>query len=109
MLLYEEGIRPVQAQEAGSPHWEADHQRRVVACQWFIRMYRPHAAREDTVLLPALRTLVSSKQVAALDARMEADVPRALGAEGFEKAVAVVASLAKTRGIYGLAPLTPCR
>jgi len=87
---------------------DADHQRRLVtACQQFIRMYRPHEAREDTVLFPALRTLVSPKQVEALGSRMETDEKKVLGAEGFEKAVAEVASLEKTLGIYELTQFTP--
>lgn len=40
----------------------------VAACQRFIRMYRPHEAREDTVLFPALRTILPPKQVEALGA-----------------------------------------
>jgi hemerythrin-like domain-containing protein len=87
---------------------DTDHQRRTVAaCQQFIRMYRPHEAREDTVLFPALRTIISPKQVEALGTRMEADEKKVLGAEGFEKAVAEVASLEKTLGIYDLTQFTP--
>jgi hemerythrin-like domain-containing protein len=81
--------------------------RLVAACQQFIRMYRPHEAREDTVLFPALRTILPPKQVEALGARMEADEKKVLGAEGFEKAVAEVASLEKALGIYDLAQFTP--
>jgi hemerythrin-like domain-containing protein len=81
--------------------------RLVAACQQFIRMYRPHEAREDTVLFPALRTILAPKQVEALGARMEADEKKVLGAEGFEKAVAEVASLEKALGIYDLAQFTP--
>jgi hemerythrin-like domain-containing protein len=82
-------------------------QRLVASCQEFIRMYRQHEAREDTVLFPALRTILKSKQVEALGARMEADEKKVLGAEGFEKAVAEVARLEKTLGIDDLAQFTP--
>jgi hemerythrin-like domain-containing protein len=81
--------------------------RLVAACQQFIRMYRPHEAREDTVRFPALRTIVSPKQVEALGARMEADEKKVLGAEDFAKAVAEVARLEKTLGIDDLAQFTP--
>jgi hemerythrin-like domain-containing protein len=81
--------------------------RLVAACQQFIRMYRPHKAREDTVLFPALRTILAPKQVEALGARMEADEKKVLGAEGFEKAVAEVARLEQTLGIADLAQFTP--
>jgi hypothetical protein len=32
----------------------------------FIRMYEPHEAREDTVLFPAIRSIVSKHEFAAL-------------------------------------------
>jgi hemerythrin-like domain-containing protein len=86
---------------------DPDTQRRLIAaCQQFIRMYRPHEAREDTVLFPALRTILAPKQVEALGARMEADEKKVLGAGGFEKAVAEVARLEKTLGIDDLAQFT---
>ena len=69
-------------------------------------MYRPHEAREDTLLFPALRTVISSKQVEAFGACMEADEKQVLGVEGFEKAVAEVASLEQTLGIYDLVQFT---
>ena len=36
-----------------------DRHKLVQTMQAFIRMYRPHEAREDTVLFPALRSVVS--------------------------------------------------
>src|SRR5262249_46750055 len=57
----------------------------VAACASFIRMYRPHEAREDTVLFPALRTIMKPNEVAELGERMEEDEQKVLGAEGFEK------------------------
>lgn len=79
----------------------------VAACQSFIRMYRPHEAREDTVLFPALRTILAAKQVAALGDRMEEDEHRVLGDEGFERSVDRVAAIEKQLGIYELAQFTP--
>src|SRR5262249_20319396 len=37
----------------------ANRTRLVDACRSFIRMYRPHESREDTVLFPTLRTILS--------------------------------------------------
>src|SRR2546423_3772767 len=37
----------------------ANHEHLIAAVHSFIRMYRPHEAREDTVLFPALRTILS--------------------------------------------------
>jgi len=79
----------------------------VAACQAFIRMYRPHEAREDTVLFPALRTILSAKQVAALGDRMEEDEHKVLGEEGFERSVDKVAALELQLGINDLKQFTP--
>jgi hemerythrin-like domain-containing protein len=73
----------------------------------FIRMYRPHAAREDTVLFPALHGLVSPSEYDALGERFEDQEHELLGGEGFEKAVDEVTSLEKQVGIADLAAFTP--
>ena len=79
----------------------------VASCQSFIRMYRPHESREDTVLFPALRTLLTPRQVEAIGDKMEEDEHRVLGDEGFEKSVDKVASMEKALGTYELAQFTP--
>jgi hemerythrin-like domain-containing protein len=87
---------------------DADNRQSLAAsCESFIRMYRPHESREDTVLFPALRTILTPKQVEALGDRMEEDEQKVLGHEGFEKSVAQVAALEKQLGIYDLAQFTP--
>ena len=86
----------------------ADNQKAMVqACHSFIRMYRPHEAREDTVLFPALRTILKPKEVLDLGDRMEEDEHKVLGNEGFEKAVDQVAGIEKKLGIYDLKHFTP--
>jgi hemerythrin-like domain-containing protein len=77
------------------------------ACASFIRMYRPHESREDTVLFPALRTILKPKQVQDLGDRMEEDEKKVLGEEGFEKSVDQVATIEKQLGIYDLTQFTP--
>jgi hemerythrin-like domain-containing protein len=77
------------------------------ACRAFIRMYRPHEAREDTVLFPALHTLLPARQVRALGERFEEEEERLFGDEGFEKIVAQVAAIEKQLGIYDLGQFTP--
>jgi hemerythrin-like domain-containing protein len=84
-----------------------NRERLVVSIERFIRMYRPHEAREDTVLFPALRTILSPKQVEALGDRMEEDEHKVLVNEGFERAVDQVASIEKQLGIYDLKQFTP--
>ncbi|CAN92028.1 hypothetical protein predicted by Glimmer/Critica [Sorangium cellulosum So ce56] len=73
----------------------------------FNRMYRPHAAREDTVLFPALRALVGGKAYAELGEQFEDKEHRMLGEGGFEKAVAEVTELEAALGIADLASFTP--
>jgi hemerythrin-like domain-containing protein len=73
----------------------------------FIRMYRPHAAREDTVLFPALHKILSEKQLDQLGDKFEAEENRRFGKEGFEKVVEQVAAIEKQLGIYDLAHFTP--
>ncbi len=85
----------------------ANRQQLVKACQMFIRMYRPHASREDTVLFPALRTILPSGQVAALGDRMETQERTVLGEGGFERGVADVAAIEKQLRIYDLPQFTP--
>lgn len=86
---------------------EANRTQLVAACQSFIRMYRPHEAREDTVLFPALRTILSARQVAALGDRMEEEEHRVLGEEGFERSVEKVAQIEIQLGINDLKQFTP--
>ena len=44
----------------------------------FIRMYRPHEAREDTVLFPALRSVVTASEFDAMAEDFEKDEQRKL-------------------------------
>jgi hemerythrin-like domain-containing protein len=75
--------------------------------QLFIRMYRPHEAREDTVLFPALRSIVSANEYDTLGEEFEDKEHQLFGADGFEKIVSEVAGLEQKLGIYDLARFTP--
>jgi hemerythrin-like domain-containing protein len=77
------------------------------AMRGFVRMYRPHAAREDTVLFPALRKVVSGHEYDALGEDFERKEHQLFGADGFEKYVDEVAKLEKTVGVDDLARFTP--
>jgi hemerythrin-like domain-containing protein len=84
-----------------------ERSRVTTAIHKFIRMYRPHKAREDTVLFPALRSVVSAHEFAALGEQFEDKEHELLGANGFENMVDKVAGLEKKMGIYNLVQLTP--
>jgi hemerythrin-like domain-containing protein len=77
------------------------------AMQQFIRMYEPHEAREDTVLFPALRRIVSKQEFAALGEDFEKKEHQLFGEDGFEKMVDRVAAIEKMLGVYDLARFTP--
>jgi hemerythrin-like domain-containing protein len=79
----------------------------AAALESFTRMYAPHEAREDTVLFPALRRLVSPHEYDALGESFEDEEHRKFGKEGFEGMVERVAGLEKTLGIYDLKQFTP--
>ena len=77
------------------------------ALRAFVRMYRPHEAREDTVVFPAFRTIVSAHEYDALGDDFEKKEDELFGEEGFFKVVDQVAQLEKRLGIYELAQFTP--
>jgi hemerythrin-like domain-containing protein len=79
----------------------------IGAMQAFVTMYRPHAAREDTVLFPKLREVVSGNEFDAIGEEMEKREHQHFGEDGFEKAVAHVAELERRVGLYELAQFTP--
>ena len=73
----------------------------------FIRMYNPHEAREDTILFPEFRKIVSKNEYDSLGEDFEKKEHELFGEEGFEKTVDKVASIEKKLGIYDLAQFTP--
>jgi hemerythrin-like domain-containing protein len=73
----------------------------------FVRMYLPHAAREDTIIFPAFHKLFTPKEYDALGDQFEEREHKLLGQDGFEHAVEEVATLEKTLGIDDLAKFTP--
>jgi hemerythrin-like domain-containing protein len=86
----------------------AESQRQLAeVLRQFMRMYRPHAAREDTVLFPAFHTLVSAKEFDMLGDKFEDKEKELFGQDGFEKIVKEVADLEMTLGVYELAQFTP--
>lgn len=89
------------------PFRSAENRTQIVsAAEKFIRMYRPHENWEDTVLYPAIRTVLTPKEVDRLGERMEEDEHKILGDEGYERAVVEVASIEKALGLYDLAQFT---
>ena len=75
--------------------------------QQFVRMYNPHEAREDTVLFPEFRRIVSQNEYDSLGEEFEDQEHKLFGEDGFERYVEKVAALEKTLGINDLGLFTP--
>jgi hemerythrin-like domain-containing protein len=73
----------------------------------FVRMYRPHEAREDTVVFPTFHKLFTPREWDALGARFEGQEREKVGDEGFEHAVVRVAAIEHALGIDELSRFTP--
>jgi hemerythrin-like domain-containing protein len=73
----------------------------------FVRTYRPHEAREDTVLFPALHGIVTPDEYKEMGEQFEEEEHKRFGKGGFEEFVDKVAQLEKSLGIYELAQFTP--
>ncbi len=84
-----------------------ERDRTLRALRLFTRMYRPHEAREDTVLFPALHEIVGKHEYDALGEEFENQEHKLFGKEGFERIVAQIAELEKKVGLYDLAQFTP--
>lgn len=84
-----------------------DSSKLIDALRLFVRMYEPHEAREDTVLFPAFRKIVSPNEYDSLGDAFESKEHELFGEDGFEKNVEEVATIEKLLGIYELAQFTP--
>ncbi len=73
----------------------------------FIRMYRPHAAREDTVLFPEFKELITGKEYEELGERFEDREHMLFGKTGFSDVVSEVAGIEQALSIYELSQFTP--
>lgn len=73
----------------------------------FVRMYRAHEAREDTVVFPTFANLLSEQEYEQLGALFEYIEEQHFGEHGFERVLAKVEALEKQLGIYDLSQFTP--
>jgi hemerythrin-like domain-containing protein len=81
--------------------------RLATALRLFVRMYRPHAAQENTVLFPSFRRAVSKKEYEALRATLEKSERAAFGEHLYETILEEVRELERALGIGELASFTP--
>jgi hemerythrin-like domain-containing protein len=81
--------------------------RLAVTLREFVRMYRPHAAQENTVLFPSFRKAVSLKEYETLRATLEKSERATFGEHLYETVVGEVRELERALGIAELAAFTP--
>lgn len=77
------------------------------ALRRFSRIYRPHAAREETVVFPVFREVVGRVGYRELGEEFEYRARQLFGAHGFKQIADEVANLEESLGIFDLASLTP--
>jgi hemerythrin-like domain-containing protein len=85
----------------------ADRDKLTASLRAFVRLYRPHEAREDTVLFPAIRSIVSEHEYHSLGEEFEKKEHELFGKEGFEGMLERVATIEKALGVYDLSQYTP--
>jgi len=101
------GLTDIVLQTALTARKDADDRRRLVrAMQSFIAMYRPHTAREDTVLLPMLKDLFTPGEYEDLAAKLEKSGRRYFVGSRFDGVVQQVASFEIAMGINDLTQFT---
>ena len=79
------------------------------AIEAFVRMYRPHAAREDTVLFVDLPRVATGAELTELGERFEREEHARFGAHGFQTIVAQVAEIERSLEIDDLSRFTPAQ
>lgn len=92
---------------AASKNFKSHNKDFVNVISQFIRMYEPHAAREDTVLFPAFQKIVSENEYKEMGEKFEDEEHKLFGKSGFKGIVLQVASIEKALNIYDLAKFTP--
>lgn len=86
---------------------DTENQKLIQLLTTFNTMYRPHEAREDTILFPAFRKIVSKNEYDSLGEEFEKNEQKLFGKSGFETMVSKVEAIEKSLNIYDLSQFTP--
>lgn len=78
----------------------------AAAMDGMVRMYRSHAAREDTVVFPAWKKALAPAEIEELGERFEEIEQEQLGKDGFEHALERIARVEQALGLDSLAAFT---
>lgn len=72
----------------------------------FVLMYQNHAAREDTIIFPAWKQMLSSKKLDEMGDKFEDIEHEQFGEDGFEKAVRQIAEIESALGLADIGQFT---
>jgi len=86
---------------------DSENEKLMMLLANFNKMYRPHESREDTVLFPKFRKIVSKNEYDSLGEEFEKNEHKLFGKDGFETMVNRVVVIEKSLGIYELSQFTP--
>jgi hemerythrin-like domain-containing protein len=78
----------------------------ALAMESLVRMYRPHATREDTVVFPAWKQTLTAKQLDEMNDKFEDIEHQQFGEDGFENAVRQIADIESELGLADLSQFT---
>lgn len=76
------------------------------ALESLVRMYEHHAAIEDTVVFPAWKQTLDSKQLDEMNEKFEDIEHEQFGEDGFENALKQIADIEQTLGLLDLSQFT---
>lgn len=76
------------------------------AMESLVRMYRAHAAREDTVIFPAWKKTMTAKQLDEMGDKFEEIEHEQFGEDGFEDAARQIAAIEESMGLADLSRFT---
>ena len=74
--------------------------------QGFVRMYEHHAAREDTIVFPAWKDLITSDEYDELNDKFEDIEHEQFGEDGFEDAVRQIGEIEMVLGLNDISKFT---
>jgi hemerythrin-like domain-containing protein len=76
------------------------------ALESLVRMYRAHAAREDTIIFPAWKQTLTTRQLDEMNDKFEEIEHQQFGEDGFEDAVKQIADIESKLGLADLTQFT---
>jgi hemerythrin-like domain-containing protein len=75
----------------------------------FVRMYRPHASREDTIIFPTWKQMLSAEELEEMNERFEHIEHQQFGEDGFEKTVQQISEIEAEFYLSDLAQFTAAK